>query len=135
MTSFLRITFYFSECVCSAEVNDIYESETRYYKNFPVTRIWHSVHPGLHLKDLTLWSCILQSTKPLNWDTASKERKEQITADVSVFGHSVACAAAAVPKHLLRFVCLSMKTLAETTFPKGMNIWSMSWSPNSWGRW
>lgn len=40
-----------------------------------------------------------------------------------------------IPKHLLRLVCLSMKTLAEITFPKGMNICRMSWSPNSCGRW
>lgn len=39
------------------------------------------------------------------------------------------------PKHLLRLVCLSMKTFAEMTFPNGMNICSRSWSPNSWGRW
>lgn len=40
-----------------------------------------------------------------------------------------------LPKHLLRLVCLSMKTLAETTFPKGINICKRSWSPNSCGRW
>lgn len=40
-----------------------------------------------------------------------------------------------LPKHLERFVCLSMKTLAEMTFPNGQNAWASSWSENSCGRW
>ena len=57
-----------------------------------------------------------------------------------------------LPKHLERFVCLSMKTLAETMVPKGWNVWLRSESVNScwerrsirnhredfwptWGRW
>ncbi len=71
----------------------------------------------------------------LNRDTANKGKScRHLCAFPFLGAHTDACAAA-VPKHLLRFVCLSMKTLAETTFPKGMNICSMSWSPNSWGRW
>ena len=40
-----------------------------------------------------------------------------------------------LPKHLDRLVCLSMKTFAETTLPKGENVCSRSESVNSWGRW
>ena len=40
-----------------------------------------------------------------------------------------------LPKHLERFVCLSMKTLAETMVPKGWNVWLRSESVNScWKR-
>lgn len=69
-----------------------------------------------------------------------REREGALTGIQHVIHTQVLCVFSAfvladVPKHLLRFVCLSMKTLAETTFPKGMNICRMSWSPNSWGRW
>lgn len=40
-----------------------------------------------------------------------------------------------LPKHLLRFVCLSMNTLELITFPNGMKAWSRSISVNSCGRW
>ena len=36
-----------------------------------------------------------------------------------------------LPKHLLRFVCLSIKTLADITDPKGMKVVIKSWSANS----
>ena len=39
------------------------------------------------------------------------------------------------PKHLERFVCLSMKTFADMMFPKGWNVWTRSESVNSCGRW
>ena len=40
-----------------------------------------------------------------------------------------------LPKHLDRLVCLSMKTLAEMTLPKGLKVCSKSLSVNSCGRW
>ena len=39
------------------------------------------------------------------------------------------------PKHLLRLVALSMKTLALTTLPNGANIWIKSGSVTSLGKW
>lgn len=35
------------------------------------------------------------------------------------------------PKHFERFVCLSMNTLADTTFPNGRNVEARSVSVNS----
>lgn len=40
-----------------------------------------------------------------------------------------------IPKHLLRLVCLSIKTLAEITFPNGIKVCAKSASLNSCGRW
>lgn len=39
------------------------------------------------------------------------------------------------PKHLDKFVCLSMKTLAEITFPNGRKVDAKSVSVNSCGKW
>lgn len=39
------------------------------------------------------------------------------------------------PKHFDKFVCLSMKTLADITVPKGKNVDAKSVSVNSCGKW
>lgn len=39
------------------------------------------------------------------------------------------------PKHLLKFVCLSIKTFADNTCPNGMNVDAKSESVNSCGKW
>lgn len=39
------------------------------------------------------------------------------------------------PKHFDKFVCLSMKTFAEITFPNGTNVDAKSVSANSCGKW
>lgn len=40
-----------------------------------------------------------------------------------------------LPKHLERFVSLSMYTLADISVPKGVNIDAKSKSVQSWGKW
>lgn len=39
------------------------------------------------------------------------------------------------PKHFDKFVCLSIKTFAETTQPNGKNVDAKSLSVNSCGKW
>lgn len=38
------------------------------------------------------------------------------------------------PKHFDKFVCLSMKTLADITLPNGKKVDARSVSVNSWGK-
>lgn len=78
------------------------------------------------------WKNVIEVSKK------KKKKRQFLNKRVKLTQQEVPREAAATshsPKHLLRLVCLSMKTLAETMFPKGMNICRRSWSPNSCGRW